>query len=140
LLAPGAAGFRSHTRPGSTGTLVAGGILEQTRHIFSNVRTLLDDLRLDFDDVVKVTVFLASMEDFAAMNGIYAQYFSPPYPARTSVTVNAQWRTLCSHRGARAPHTRYRDVLCYTAPGFFMRGDVAKLDEQFFHDLWDDHK
>lgn len=73
----------------ATGTLVAGGILEQTRQIFSNIRTLLDDLHLDFDKVIKVTVFLANIEDFAAMNEIYAQYFSLPYPARTTVAVKA---------------------------------------------------
>lgn len=73
----------------ATGTLVAGGILEQTRQIFSNIRTLLDDLHLDFDKVIKVTVFLANIEDFAAMNEIYAQYFSFPYPARTTVAVKA---------------------------------------------------
>ena len=73
----------------ATGILVAGGIREQTRQIFSNIRTLLDDLQLDFDNVMKVTVFLTSIEDFAAMNEIYAHYFSLPYPARTTVAIKA---------------------------------------------------
>lgn len=71
----------------ATGTLVEGGIVAQARQIFSNVRTLLEDLELNLDDVVKVNVFLASMGDFAAMNGVYAEQFAAPYPARTTVAV-----------------------------------------------------
>ena len=73
--------------PGS-GALIAGGVPEQTRQLFSNVRTLLADLGLSLDDVVKVNVFLTSMSEFSEMNGVYAEHFAAPYPARTTVAVS----------------------------------------------------
>jgi 2-iminobutanoate/2-iminopropanoate deaminase len=70
----------------ASGQLV-DGFAEQTRQIFSNVRKLLEDLGLDFDDVQRVNVFLSTMGNFTALNTIYAEHFSPPYPARTTVAV-----------------------------------------------------
>jgi 2-iminobutanoate/2-iminopropanoate deaminase len=70
-----------------TGKLAAGGIGEQTRQILWNFGTLLEDLGLTFNDVVKVNVFLLSMTDFDAMNRVYAEYFVSPYPARTTIAV-----------------------------------------------------
>ena len=71
----------------ATGKLVEGGLVAQTRQIFRNFLTLLSDLELNFDDVVKVNVFLSTMDDFAVMNNVYAEHFSAPYPARTTVAV-----------------------------------------------------
>lgn len=70
-----------------TGKLVAGDVLQQTRQIFLNASTLLEDLDLSLEDIVKVNVFLLTMGDFAAMNGVYAEHFTTPYPARTTVAV-----------------------------------------------------
>lgn len=63
------------------------GIEAQTIRALENVKGLLNSQGLDFTNVVKTTVFLDSMDDFAVMNGIYAQYFVEPYPARSAVEV-----------------------------------------------------
>lgn len=63
------------------------GIEAQTRQSLENVKGLLESQGLTFADVVKTTVFLDSMDDFATMNGIYAEYFIEPYPARSAVEV-----------------------------------------------------
>lgn len=63
------------------------GIEAQTKQSLENVRGLLESQGLSFKNVVKTTVFLDSMDDFATMNGIYAQYFEDPYPARSAVEV-----------------------------------------------------
>lgn len=63
------------------------GIEAQTRQSLENVKGLLESQGLSFEDVVKTTVFLDSMDDFATMNGIYAEYFVEPYPARSAVEV-----------------------------------------------------
>ena len=73
----------------ATGALVAGGIRSELQQIFLNCETLLQEMGASFDDVVKVNVFLISMADFAAMNEAYAARFKPPYPARTTVAVQA---------------------------------------------------
>jgi 2-iminobutanoate/2-iminopropanoate deaminase len=73
----------------ATGKLVEGGVIPQARQVFSNVRTLLEDLGLGLDDVVKVNVFLTDMVDFAAMNEVYGAHFAAPHPARTTVAVKA---------------------------------------------------
>lgn len=70
----------------ASGKLVVG-FAEQTRQIFRNLRKVLENLGLDFDDVQKGNVFLSTMGDFSEMNAIYAEHFSPPYPARTTVAV-----------------------------------------------------
>ncbi|WP_028044605.1 RidA family protein [Candidatus Stoquefichus massiliensis] len=63
------------------------GIEAQTRQSLENVKGLLESQGLSFADVVKTTVFLDNMDDFATVNGIYAEYFVEPYPARSAVEV-----------------------------------------------------
>ena len=74
----------------ATGALVEGGIGEQTKRVLDNLAAVLHEAGLDMARVVKTTVFLKSMGDFAAMNEIYAQYFAPEGvvpPARSTVEV-----------------------------------------------------
>jgi 2-iminobutanoate/2-iminopropanoate deaminase len=69
----------------ATGTVVEGGIAEQTRRVLENVGAVLSAAGLSFDAVVKTTVFLADMAEFSAMNEVYAEYFTAPAPARSTV-------------------------------------------------------
>ena len=71
----------------STGQMRTGDIAEQTTQALDNVRALLDAAGATFRHVVKTTVFLADMNEFAAMNEVYATYFAKPYPARSTVQV-----------------------------------------------------
>lgn len=71
----------------NTGNLVDGGVTEQTEQIFKNIRAVLTESGLSLEHVVKTTVFLADMADFAAMNAVYEQAFVKPYPARSAVAV-----------------------------------------------------
>ena len=59
----------------------------QAHQSLQNVKAILEAAGTGLDKVVKTTVFLADMNDFAAMNGVYAQYFNEPYPARSAVAV-----------------------------------------------------
>jgi 2-iminobutanoate/2-iminopropanoate deaminase len=72
-----------------TGTLVEGGVEAEARQLFRNLATLLEAAGKSFGDVVRAGVFLADIEDFAAVNKIYAEHFEPPFPARTTVGVAA---------------------------------------------------
>jgi len=72
---------------GDTGKFVTGIIKEQTEQVIFNIKALLAAEGLDLSDVVKVTVFLADMNEFAAMNEVYASHFPEPYPARSTVQV-----------------------------------------------------
>lgn len=67
--------------------LIPEGIEEQTAQALKNVGAILKEAGLDYSNVVKTTVFLADMGHFAAMNGVYASYFTAPYPARSAVAV-----------------------------------------------------
>ena len=71
----------------ATGEFVEGGIQEQTRQALTNASNILKQAGTDLAHVVKTTVFLSSITDFAAMNEIYAQFFTEPYPARSAVAV-----------------------------------------------------
>jgi 2-iminobutanoate/2-iminopropanoate deaminase len=71
----------------ATGNLVPGGIEEQTHQVFKNLRAVLEAAGTDFEHVVKSNVFLKDMNNFAAMNGIYASYFKGTPPARSTVEV-----------------------------------------------------
>ena len=71
----------------ATGEFVEGGIQEQTRQALTNASNILKQAGTDLNHVVKTTVFLSSITDFAAMNEIYAQFFTEPYPARSAVAV-----------------------------------------------------
>ena len=73
----------------ATGTFVEGGIKEQTRQSLSNVRAILEEAGLSMANVVKTTVFLADMADFADMNAVYAEFFAESYPARSAVAVKS---------------------------------------------------
>ena len=71
----------------STGAFPEGGVSEQTRQSLLNAQAILRAAGLELADVVKTTVFLADMGDFAAMNAVYATFFSEPFPARSAVAV-----------------------------------------------------
>ena len=71
----------------ATGVFVEGGIKEQTRQSLTNVKTILEEAGLSMSNVVKTTVFMADMGDFADMNSVYAEFFTEPYPARSAVAV-----------------------------------------------------
>ena len=71
----------------ATGAFVEGGIKEQTRQSLTNVKAILNEVGLDLNNVVKTTVFMADINDFADMNAVYAEFFTEPYPARSAVAV-----------------------------------------------------
>lgn len=71
----------------ATGAFPDGGIQAQARQSLNNVRAILEEAGLSMNNVVKTTVFLADMNDFAKVNSIYAEFFSEPYPARSAVAV-----------------------------------------------------
>jgi len=71
----------------ATGALVEGDLAVQTRRVLDNVAAILAAAGTSFDRVVKTTVFLADMSDFAAMNEVYATYFTSPAPARSTVAA-----------------------------------------------------
>jgi len=73
----------------ATGNVVAGDIKVQTQRVLENVKAILDDQKLGFAHVVKSTVFLTNLVDFAGMNEVYAQYFTTDFPARSTVQVAA---------------------------------------------------
>jgi 2-iminobutanoate/2-iminopropanoate deaminase len=71
----------------ATGQMVEGDIASQTRRVFDNLAAVLKAGGRSFADVVRTTVFLADMNDFAAVNEVYGTYFTEPYPARATVQV-----------------------------------------------------
>ena len=71
----------------ATGSVVEGGIQEQARQSLTNLKAILNEAGTNMGAVVKTTVFLKNMDDFAAMNEVYAQFFQQPYPARSAVQV-----------------------------------------------------
>lgn len=73
----------------ATGQFVEGGIKEQTRQALTNASRIMEEAGIDLSHVIKTTVFLADMADFAAMNEVYATFFKEPYPARSAVAVKA---------------------------------------------------
>ena len=74
----------------ATGELVPGGVTEQARQSLRNIKAILAQAGLTMDHVVKTTVFLKNMSDFAAMNAVYAEFFTEgQYPARSAVEVAA---------------------------------------------------
>ena len=72
----------------TTGNLIDGDIAAMTRRVLDNVGALLKAGGLTFADVVRTTVFLADMNDFASVNEVYGTYFPQPYPARATVQVS----------------------------------------------------
>ena len=73
----------------ATGKLAEGGVAAQTEQCFKNLFALLAAAGLDESHVLKATVFLTDMADFAAMNEVYARQFTHPFPARSAVAVAA---------------------------------------------------
>ncbi|MGN0233298.1 MAG: RidA family protein [Bacteroidaceae bacterium] len=71
----------------ATGQFVEGGIQEQTRQALINARNILQAAGADLKDVVKTTVYLSDIANFVAMNEVYAQFFTEPFPARSAVAV-----------------------------------------------------
>lgn len=71
----------------ATGNFVEGGIKEQTRMSLTNAQNILREAGTDLAHVVKTTVFLSDMDNFVAMNEVYAEFFSQPFPARSAVAV-----------------------------------------------------
>ena len=71
----------------STGTFPEGGIKEQTRQSILNAEAILKEAGCSLANVVKTTVLLADIADFAAMNEVYASFFSEPFPARSAFAV-----------------------------------------------------
>src|SRR5213075_1522858 len=71
------------------GNLVAGDIKVQTERVLQNVKAILDDQGLTFANVVKSTVFLTNLADFAGMNEIYSKHFTTDFPARSTIQVAA---------------------------------------------------
>ena len=73
----------------TTGKLVTGGVVAETEQVFLNAAAVLRAAGLGFEDVVSVRVFLTRIEDYQAMNAIYARHFAEPFPARTAIGVAA---------------------------------------------------
>ena len=73
----------------ATGKVVEGGIVAETERVFQNLAAVLKAAGRSFDHVARAGVYLTSISDFVAMNGIYAKYFSQPFPARTTIAVAA---------------------------------------------------
>ena len=71
----------------ATGAFPEGGIKAQTRQSLTNVKAILEAAGTDMNHVVKTTVFMADMNDFADMNAVYAEFFTEPFPARSAVAV-----------------------------------------------------
>lgn len=69
----------------ATGAFVEGGIGDQTRRVFQNISAILEAGGASLANVVRATVYLADIADFAAMNDVYATFFAPPYPARSTI-------------------------------------------------------
>lgn len=70
------------------GALIEGGVEAQARRAFENMRTVLEEVGLTTDSVLKTTVFLTDLNNFAAVNQIYGEFFGPNYPARSCVEVS----------------------------------------------------
>ena len=73
----------------ASGNMVTGDIRVQTEQVLKNVKAILDDQKLTFANVVKSTVFMTNLGDFAAMNEVYAKYFTADHPARSTIQVAA---------------------------------------------------
>lgn len=70
-----------------TGEFVSDSVVEQANQVFKNIKSVLNAAGLDFENVVKTTVFLSDMGNFAKVNDVYARYFKEPYPARSAFAI-----------------------------------------------------
>lgn len=73
----------------STGKIIDGDIKNQTEQCLKNLSAVLEAANLDFNNIVKTTVYLTDMSDYAIVNEVYGEYFNAPYPARTAIAVVA---------------------------------------------------
>jgi 2-iminobutanoate/2-iminopropanoate deaminase len=73
----------------ATGSPVDGGVTEQTVQVMRNIGGILGDVGLSYDDIVKTTIFVTDMNDFAAVNAVYGEYIGDAGPARSTVEVSA---------------------------------------------------
>ena len=89
------------------GKLVEGGIVEQTRQVLQNVSAILQDQSLTCENVIKATVFMTGLAEFADMNKVYAEFFQKNFPARSTIQVAAL------PRGARV---EIEVIACYSTP------------------------
>ena len=71
----------------ATGEFAPGGIKEQTRQSLTNAKAILEEAGISLANVMKTTVFLSDMNDFAAMNEVYAEFFNEPFPTRSAIAV-----------------------------------------------------
>ena len=71
----------------ATGEFAPGGIKEQTRQSLTNAKAILEEAGIGLGNVMKTTIFLSDMNDFAAMNEVYAEFFNEPFPARSAIAV-----------------------------------------------------
>jgi 2-iminobutanoate/2-iminopropanoate deaminase len=71
----------------ATGEIVPGGIATQTRQVLQNLQAVLTALGASLDNVVKTTIYMTNLDEFAEMNAVYETFFRPPYPARATVQV-----------------------------------------------------
>lgn len=95
-----------------TNMVVSGGIKEQTRQCLENMKSLLTETGMDMKYVVKTTVFLKNMEDFAGMNEVYQEYFEDPFPARSACAVSGLVQDVLVEIEAFAIDFRALEVLC----------------------------
>ena len=70
-----------------SGELLDAGVKEQTKQVMQNLSAVLKEAGVSFNDVVKTTIFLSNMDDFAEVNEVYQSFLTPPYPARSTVAV-----------------------------------------------------
>ena len=73
----------------ASGNLVNGGFEAEARQVLANIQAILESQKSGMDKILKTTVFLTDMEDFALLNGIYGTFIPEPYPARTTIQVAA---------------------------------------------------
>lgn len=77
-----------------TAQIVGSGFAEQAHQALKNVRSLVENAGFSMGDVIKITVFLTRLEDFSELNAIYKDYFSEPYPTRSTVGISLQPTSL----------------------------------------------
>ena len=94
----------------ATGEFAEGGIKEQTRQSLTNVTNVLAEAGIDLSHVVKTTVFLSDMDNFAAMNEVYATFFKEPFPARSAVAVKTLPKGALVGEVERVGHLLDRDL------------------------------
>ncbi len=78
----------------STGELVLSSIEAETKQVMENIKAILDEAKINFDHVVKTSIFLSSMDLFASVNQVYGSYFKSDFPARETVAVKTLPRNV----------------------------------------------